>query len=148
MNYELAQAGVALLEQGEDFAWVTIIDTHGSSPRHTGAAMLVKADGSFVGTIGGGPLEADCIARAVEVVKTRRHTLVQFDSAELGMACGGGGQVLIEYVEAGGQAAKQVFGAVLRLCREGRRGWLLTTVPREQDLGAPVDSLPRRLEGR
>lgn len=30
----------------------TIIDTHGSTPRHEGSKMLVREDGSFIGSVG------------------------------------------------------------------------------------------------
>ncbi len=40
MNLETTRAGLAFLDKGEAFAWVTVLDTRGSSPRHAGAAML------------------------------------------------------------------------------------------------------------
>ena len=38
----------------EPLVLVTIIDTKGSAPRHTGSKMLVSADGIIEGTVGGG----------------------------------------------------------------------------------------------
>jgi xanthine/CO dehydrogenase XdhC/CoxF family maturation factor len=56
---------VRLLEQGESFAVATIFDKAGSAPRSAGAKMVVRADGSIFGSIGGvtclrisGPREA------------------------------------------------------------------------------------------
>jgi xanthine dehydrogenase accessory factor len=138
MNLDTARFGLSLLERGEDFAWVTILNTHGSSPRHQGASMLVRADASIAGTIGGGPLEATSIAQAVEAVRTREDRLVDFDSRELGMACGGGGRLLIEYVAATRPGVRQLFDAVLGVWERGHKAWLVTSVPRERGSWSPV----------
>ena len=45
-----------LEEQNCPFAMAQIVDSRGSTPRHS-AQMLVRADGSIVGTIGGGMVE-------------------------------------------------------------------------------------------
>ena len=138
MILDIAETAMALLERDESFARVSILDTQGSSPRHTGASMLVRGDGSITGTIGGGPLEATCITQAVDAVRARRHNLVRFDSGDLGMACGGGGHVLIEYVDAKRPQEREVYDAVLRLWRDGGRGWLVTALPREDETDVPV----------
>ncbi|MEG6552680.1 XdhC family protein, partial [Desulfocurvibacter africanus] len=46
------------LGRGESLAHVTILHQDGSTPRTAGARMLVFADGSIAGTIGGGQVEA------------------------------------------------------------------------------------------
>lgn len=138
MNAEAAQAAVSLLERGESFAWVTILDSHGSSPRHAGAAMLVRPDGSPVGTIGGGPLEADFIRRALEAINTGRSSLERFDSAELGMTCGGSGLVLVEHVGSSRSGLHELFRSLAGLLESGDRGWLVTAVP-EGDLSSSRD---------
>jgi xanthine dehydrogenase accessory factor len=131
MNLETARTALSLLEQGEDFAWVSILGTKGSSPRHSGADMLVRADGSIAGTIGGGPLEATCIAQAAEVMRTRKGRLMEFDSGRLGMACGGSVQVLMERIDATDEATRDLLAEVLDLWQSGRRGWLVTAVQRQ-----------------
>ena len=138
MILEITQTGLELLARGDSFARVSILDTHGSSPRHTGTSMLVRADRAITGTIGGGPLEAACITQAVEAIRARRHSLVHFDSGDLGMACGGGGQVLIEYVDAERPQELEVYEAVLRIWQGGERGWLVTALPRDDELDVPV----------
>ena len=69
--------------------------------------MLVRADGSIAGTIGGGLLEATMMARATEVVASGRSELtgmrlrgVDLDSSDE-MVCGGDADVLIAYVAPG-----------------------------------------------
>ena len=147
MNAETARTGLALLERGEDFAWVTVLGTLGSSPRHSGATMLVRADGSITGTIGGGPLEGSIIGRAREALQTGRSFTQRFESAALGMACGGGGIVLIESVDHGRGTALELFRALAGLLDHGRRGWLVTAVTEEDDGGASVRRCLVRTDG-
>ena len=62
-----------LSEQGESFAVATIFDKVGSAPRSAGAKMVVRADGSIFGTIGGGRLEADAVRLAKEAIARQTH---------------------------------------------------------------------------
>lgn len=82
-------------------AVATIVKTAGSTPRKEGSKMLVFADGSIEGTIGGGLGEAAVIKRAVSLIGRKDAELFRFvmnaDVAmEDGMACGGSMDVLIE----------------------------------------------------
>ena len=133
MNKDVARAALALLENGQDFAVATIVDAKGSSPRHVGASMLVKADASIAGTIGGGALEAAAIAKALNVLKTRKRCLMDFeltnaDSAGLGMICGGHGLVLVEYNDPAKPALHELYRGLSDLLTSGRKGWLVTVV--------------------
>ena len=47
-----------LLTNGESFALAVIVSRSGPAPRDVGTRMVVRADLSIVGTIGGGVLEA------------------------------------------------------------------------------------------
>jgi xanthine dehydrogenase accessory factor len=100
--------------------------------------MLVRGDGSIVGTIGGGPLEGSFIERAREALQTERSFTQKFESAALGMACGGGGTVLIEPVTPARTAMRELFLELTRLLDQGRRGWLVTAVVDEDDGGLSV----------
>ena len=53
-DLELYEEVVCLTRRGEPFALATVIASSGSSPRKAGAKMLVRSDGSFLGTVGGG----------------------------------------------------------------------------------------------
>lgn len=48
-------------------ALATVVESQGSVPRKAGAKMLVREDGTTLGTIGGGPVEAAVIDRALAV---------------------------------------------------------------------------------
>ncbi|WP_248304432.1 XdhC family protein [Breoghania sp. L-A4] len=60
---------------------VSIIETRGSAPREAGARMVVRPDGGFHGTIGGGRLEWQALAQAQKLFAapqgfvTREHVL-------------------------------------------------------------------------
>lgn len=125
MNVETAKAALSLLEEGRDFAWATIIDSRGSSPRHAGASMLIRVDGTIAGSIGGGPLEATVIESALRVLESREPLLMDFDAARLGMMCGGGGLVLIEHVDGCQETAKGFYLCLVELLNSGGRGWLV-----------------------
>lgn len=86
--------------QGEPVALATVVSAQGSVPRHAGSKMLVRADGSIVGTVGGGMLESQVIAGALAAIqdgKTRLHTysLNDIEAGDAGV-CGGTVQVFIE----------------------------------------------------
>jgi len=78
----------------------TIISAKGSAPRGAGAKMLIKADGSFVGTVGGGSVEEAVKHAAAEVLKNREPRLLHFDmsgtGADCAMICGGQVDVFLE----------------------------------------------------
>jgi xanthine dehydrogenase accessory factor len=79
----------------------TVVKTKGSTPQQVGAKMVVFDDGSFIGTVGGGCVEADIYAICRETLETGKMEIHEFnlndDYAEAdGMVCGGTMFVLIE----------------------------------------------------
>ncbi len=61
---------------GEGVVLATIVDTEGSVPRHAGTKMVVRADGSTIGTIGGGKVE-DTIRRDAIAAMGRRTSVLR-----------------------------------------------------------------------
>ena len=53
------------LDRGKPFVFCSVVETRGSTPQKAGAAMLVHADGSQSGTLGGGCVEAEVKRRAL-----------------------------------------------------------------------------------
>lgn len=80
---------------GRPFVLATVTDTSGSVPREPGAKMLVRADGSIAGTVGGGPLEGMAIVTARELIagggasKKESFELQHKGPTSLKMRCGG-----------------------------------------------------------
>ncbi|NQT31184.1 MAG: XdhC family protein [Deltaproteobacteria bacterium] len=98
---DIYQEIVRVKAEGEEAALVTVVSASGSTPREEGAKMLVRPDGSIMGTIGGGSLEARAIGEAVKVIKQakpkRLHmSLTTKEAGEVGMICGGELEVFIE----------------------------------------------------
>jgi xanthine dehydrogenase accessory factor len=89
------------LERGACAAMATVVKTRGSTPQQEGAKMVIFDDGSFIGTVGGGCVEADIWAEARDVLRTGKTDIYHFNlndeyaDAE-GMVCGGQMYVLIE----------------------------------------------------
>ena len=63
---------VDLRRQGRRGAVATIVNVRGSIPSFKTAKMLVRDDGSIVGTIGGGCVEAEVWQAAREVMESKR----------------------------------------------------------------------------
>jgi xanthine dehydrogenase accessory factor len=94
------QALAELEQRNEAGALCTIIRSQGSTPRHTTSKMLVFADGSFTGTVGGGEMESRVIAEALQSIKeaTPRllaYSMVEPDRGDPGV-CGGQVEIYVE----------------------------------------------------
>lgn len=90
----------ALLERHGSLVLATVVEVAGSSPRDEGAKMVVLPDGALVGTLGGGSLESQVLADALECLRSQTSALKSYDLSEsgLGMKCGGRVQVFLEPV--------------------------------------------------
>ena len=82
-------------------AMATVVKTKGSTPQQVGAKMVVFDDGAFIGTVGGGCVEADIYAICRETLESGGMGIHEFnlndDYAQAdGMVCGGTMFVLIE----------------------------------------------------
>jgi len=113
---EVLEAFLEELSAGRRAALATIVRATGSTPRTVGARMLVRADRSTSGTIGGGAFEAMVAADACELLAgerpeptVKRYAFTEEGKDALGMACGGSAEVLIEVAGAGPRLL--VFGA-------------------------------------
>jgi len=65
-------------------AIATIVECRGSSPQKQGAKMLVRDDGSLLGTLGGGCLEADVVQAALMTMKDGNPLTLPFELTERG----------------------------------------------------------------
>ena len=94
------QAVVEAIRQNRPACVLTIVEVSGSTPRGVGAKMLVRADGSSVGTIGGGALEAAALSDAREALRSGASRLVEYsvrgDAPEALGTCGGDVRLFIE----------------------------------------------------
>ena len=65
-----------LTESNTPFALATIVSTKGSAPRHS-SQMLVRRDGTVLGTVGGGLIENYVIDQAKEAIIARKPRTIQ-----------------------------------------------------------------------
>ncbi len=95
---ELLKALSDRLAAGQAAALATVTGSTGSAPRELGAKMLVFPDGTIMGTIGGGRLEAQVIEDAVRALKdgTSLSKSYELEPKALGMYCGGKVEVFID----------------------------------------------------
>jgi xanthine dehydrogenase accessory factor len=99
-NKAVFEALLAAQTHGEPVALATVVGVTGSVPRHEGSKMLVRRDGSIVGTVGGGVMESRVIQEALATLQdgqTRMpsYTLNDLAAGDPGV-CGGTVQVFIE----------------------------------------------------
>lgn len=88
---------------GRRAALATIVQIRGSVPSFQSAKMLVRDDGSIVGSVGGGCVEAEVWNAAREVMREERSRVLSFDLTEDSMAdggliCGGRVEIFVEPV--------------------------------------------------
>ena len=98
---DLYEEIVKLRAEGGSASLATIVGAEGSTPRETGAKMLVREDGTILGSIGGGCLEGQVIVEAIMVMRDEKPRTIHYDltgseAAGTGMICGG---VLDVYIE-------------------------------------------------
>ena len=92
------------LEKGDPLVVATVVRTKGSTPQKPGAKLLVRKDGSGVGTLGGGCVEGDIWFAANELLKRggttehRDYHLNEDMAAQDGLVCGGTMYFLIDPV--------------------------------------------------
>lgn len=88
------------LAKGERVVLATVLETSGSVPRGTGAAMAVLETGETVGTVGGGAAELVATAFAGAMPASESSAVRQYNSmsgsGEPGAACGGTVTILFQ----------------------------------------------------
>ena len=108
-----------LKKNNEPFALATVIDSKGSSPGKVGFKMIVKSDGTSIGTVGGGAIEEEVIEEAIgrihsgengtkEYLLSDKKESVKGDITVVPMSCSG--RVTIFYEVHGKLPTVYVFG--------------------------------------
>ena len=133
---ELFQEIIHELQSGETVAMATIVKRKGSVPREVGAKMLVHRGGTISGTVGGGCGEAEVWRSALNVIDTKRPTMVQVDLTE-GIAmesqgfCGGIFDVFVQpwhNSSLPGQPDMQDFASAINNALEGELAVVLASI--------------------
>lgn len=90
------------INSGRLFVLASIVKTSGSTPRKTGAKMIVYPDGTISGTLGGGYFEKFVIEDCLKLIESHSNNLLKkysfslFGENSTGMCCGGNVEVFME----------------------------------------------------
>lgn len=121
---DLLAQGLAWLEAGQQVALATVVRTWGSSPRQPGALMVLASGGGFEGSVSGGCIEAELIARVQSNFPQTLETIEYSSSTTRSLPCGGRLLLALEPL-----AALDGLAALIDALRSGQR------VVRTLDLG-------------
>jgi xanthine dehydrogenase accessory factor len=121
---------VKALEKKEKVALATLITRVGSAPRGVGAKYLIKGDGTSLGSIGGGCVEAEVWQGAKEVMRKGKGDILHFELtseqlAEGGLICGGHIDVFLEPIK---EEFLDIYREVVRLKQKGGLAILATLI--------------------
>jgi xanthine dehydrogenase accessory factor len=149
---EIYQKVDKLIREGRPSVLATIIYQAGPSPRGVGTKFLVLEDGSFVGTIGGGLLEAKTLEGAKTVFDSGRPERLHFslkgsDVAETEMLCGGDVEVFLEPLHPEDRELSALCSRVLAITKRGGAGVVVTRLDPESWQHARIPKMLLEKEG-
>ena len=106
------------VRQQRPVCYTCLVETRGSTPQKPGAAMLIFSDGSQVGTLGGGCVEAEVKRRALRLIDAESPEIMTFQldndyGWDDGLICGGRMKVLVDPVRT--EQDLQYYHSVLQL---------------------------------
>jgi len=102
---EILETAIDWLETGHQPALVTVVRTWGSSPRPVGSLLLMREDCTFSGSVSGGCVEEDLVARyrdgqLTEPFPTRiDYGINREEAGRFGLPCGGRLELLVERLD-------------------------------------------------
>jgi xanthine dehydrogenase accessory factor len=126
---------VKALEKKEKLTLATLISRTGSAPRAVGAKYLVKGDGTSVGSIGGGCVEAEVWQEAQKVIEKEKGGILHFNLtseqlAEGGLICGGNIDIFLEPLKEG---FVRIYQEVVKIKQKGGSAILATLISVNND---------------
>ena len=127
---EFYKERLELLKSGENFVLASIFDSQGSAPRTTGARMIIRKNGSIIGTVGGGKIESLVIQHGIEIFDTKTTVLKEYklqetDNKGIGMACGGDVSILMEYVDVENAINIKLYEEVVKCFENGEKASII-----------------------
>ena len=131
---KIAEAALAQLNAGKRLALAIILKSSGSTPREAGSSMLIREDGSIVGTVGGGVMEAHIQKAAKRVIQSgvsdmTEYVLEQDDAASIGAVCGGRATILIDFFDGSDPQSLVYFEELLKATGSDERAYIAAVIP-------------------
>ena len=137
----VARELVRASQRGESVVLASVVCTEGATYRGVGARMVVRADGTPLGLLSGGCLEADLVERAARVRQSGQAEIVSYDGRAgddlmwgLGIGCNGLVEILLEPRDADRAGS---LGAMLARALDESSPSVVATVIRASGSGAP-----------
>ncbi|PJF41751.1 MAG: XdhC/CoxI family protein [Phototrophicales bacterium] len=101
MMYDILETVEKWLQNNQQIALATVVETWGSAPRRVGAKMAVTQEMAMVGSVSGGCVETAVIDEALQSLEDGRPRLLGFgvsddEAWDVGLACGGKISVYVE----------------------------------------------------
>ncbi|MER3417339.1 MAG: hypothetical protein C4297_14185 [Gemmataceae bacterium] len=127
MHRDVLQSLVEALDGGVGCVYCCVVETRGSTPQKPGAAMLVFPDGSQVGTLGGGCVEAEVKRRALRYLGQDDAQALTFFLDDNygwddGLICGGRMTILVQPLRPETPYFPEACAYFRRLLRRSRTG--------------------------
>jgi xanthine dehydrogenase accessory factor len=94
LDLRVLSDALAWRRAGQPVSLVTVVETWGSAPRPPGALLAVRGDGVVSGSVSGGCVEDDLIARIKAGERTQLPSMIAYgvskeEAARFGLPCGG-----------------------------------------------------------
>ena len=107
LDLRVLSDALAWRREGHGVTLVTVVETWGSAPRPPGALLAVRSDGVVSGSVSGGCVEDDLIARVKAGERTANPSMIAYgvskeEAARFGLPCGGTLRLVQERVEGTG----------------------------------------------
>jgi xanthine dehydrogenase accessory factor len=102
IDVEVLRSAIDWLDRGHRVTLGTVVRTWGSAPRPPGSLMVIRDDGQVAGSLSGGCIEDDLIARVARgELATRLPQVTTYgasadEAQRFGLPCGGTVQVVLE----------------------------------------------------
>lgn len=103
LDIQVVEQALRWCDEDHDFWLCTVLSTFGSSPRAPGSWLVVRRDGAHCGSLSGGCVEEDFLARLQDDCFKGRLNRIRYGAAEepdnprVSLPCGGLLDVLIEH---------------------------------------------------
>lgn len=119
LDVEVLNTALAWLDAGRGVLLATVVRTWGSSPRPPGSMMALRDDGQVAGSVSGGCIEDDLIARRragelpAATPALTRYGVSADEARRFGLPCGGTVEIVLEPLSAA-SALPELLAAVQR----------------------------------
>lgn len=102
VDLDVIRTSVQWMHEGHEVLLATVVSTWGSSPRPEGAMLALRGDGRIVGSVSGGCIEDDLIARFRTHTSELQHPeavtygVTAEEARQFGLPCGGTIRLVLE----------------------------------------------------